>query len=71
MIRTPYTNDQRLSNANSTKYQGELWKLMLSCFSSGTRRVSLDIHPVMSHEIRNEGKIVTETNKFRGHERHI
>ena len=67
----PYTEDHRLSNANPTTNQGELWKLILSCFSSGTRRVSLDINPVMSQEIRNEGKIVTKTNKVRGHVWHI
>jgi hypothetical protein len=67
----PYTEDQRLSNANPTTNQGKLWKLMLSCFSSGTRRVSLDINPVMSHEIRNESNIVTKANKVRGHVWHI
>jgi hypothetical protein len=71
MIRTPYTEDQRLSNANPTNNQGELWKLILSCISSGTRRVSFDINPVMSHEIRNEGNVVTKNNKIRGHVWHI
>jgi hypothetical protein len=53
----PYTEDQRSSNANPTTNQEELWKLILSCFASGTCRVSLDINPVMSHEIRNKGKL--------------
>ena len=34
-----------------------LWKIILSCFSSGHRRA---IHTVMSNEMRNEGTIVTK-----------
>ena len=71
MIRTPYTEDQRLSNCKPHKKQGKFSKLILSCISSGTRRVSLAINPVMSHEMRNEGKIVTKTNTVRGHVWHI
>jgi hypothetical protein len=71
MIRTPYTEDQRLSNANPTKNHEELWTLILSCFSSATRRVTFDINSVMSHEIRNEGNVVTKNKKVRGHVWHI
>jgi hypothetical protein len=63
-IYKAYTKNKKSSNTNPTKNAGYSGRVSSSCSTSGTRRVNLVTHQVISHKWENDRKVLKTSGTY-------